>query len=163
MSSDVENLDLPSLERFLTYRLHRVNKLSDRDTHRAYLEKFDMPLGEARCLAAIGRFEPLSVNDVARSANLDKGHASRSTQALVERGLVRKEVSPQDGRSWVLETTPEGKQQYRQVIALIAERNQEIFGCLTMDERAQLACMLDRIIAAQDDGALPSDLDRLQA
>ena len=61
----------PALERFLTYRLHVLNKITDRDTNRAYLSDCGIPLGEARCLAAIGRYAPLSVNDLARSANLN--------------------------------------------------------------------------------------------
>lgn len=146
-ASSVEPL---ALERFLTYRLHLVNKLSDRDTHRAYLES-GMSLGEARCLAAIGRFAPLSINDLARTANLDKGHASRSAKALVERGLVVKTTSVSDGRGVVLNPTPEGEASYRRVIELIRRRNEEVFGCLDAREQAQLAELLDRVIAANSD------------
>ena len=73
----------PKLDRFLTYRLHRVARLSDRETGPAYVAECDLNIAEARCLAAIGSFEPLSLNDLARAANQDKGHASRSAQALV--------------------------------------------------------------------------------
>lgn len=135
------------LETALTYRLHTVNKLGDRETVRAYTQEFGLSLGEGRCLAAIGRFEPVSVNDLARAANLDKGHASRSAQALVERGLARKAVSELDGRGVVLTLTPAGAQMYREVLALIARRNREIFGCLSAEEQAQLGDMLERVIA----------------
>mgnify|MGYP001412470011 CR=1 FL=1 len=139
---------LPALECFLTYRLHLLGKLTDRDSSRAYLEECGIALGEARCLAAIGRFAPLSVNDLARAANLDKGHASRSAQALVERGLVSKAVSEADGRGVVLAPTAEGRARYRKVIRLIERRNREIFGALSEAEQAQLAAMLDRVIAS---------------
>lgn len=138
--------DTPALERFLTYRLHVLNKITDRDTNRAYLADCGIPLGEARCLAAIGRYAPLSVNDLALAANLDKGQASRSAQALVERGLVEKTLSASDGRGVVLAPTPQGMAQYQQVIALIARRNEEIFGCLDASEQQALGQMLDRLI-----------------
>ena len=140
----------PALERFLTYRLHVINKITDRDTNRAYLEDCGIPLGEARCLAAIGRYAPLSVNDLALAANLNKGQASRSAQALVERGLIEKKESAADGRG-VLSLTPAGDVHYRRIIDLIARRNQEIFGCLSADEQRQLGDMLDRLIAHQRD------------
>lgn len=140
--------ELPELEHFLTYRFHLVNKLTDRDTNRAYHEEGEMSLGEGRCLAAIGRFAPLSVNDLARAANLDKGHASRSAKALVERGLVVKTVSESDGRGVVLNPTESGRASYRRIIALIDRRNEEIFGCLSTDEQSLLVQMLDRIIEA---------------
>jgi DNA-binding MarR family transcriptional regulator len=133
----------PALERFLTYRLHVLNKITDRDTNRAYLEECGIPLGEARCLAAIGRYAPLSVNDLALAANLNKGQASRSAQALVDRGLVEKTMSASDGRGVVLAPTPEGLVQYQRVIDLIARRNEEIFGCLSADEQRLLGDMLD--------------------
>jgi len=136
----------PALERFLTYRLHVLNKITDRDTNRAYLEDCGIPLGEARCLAAIGRYAPLSVNDLARAANLNKGQASRSAQALVDRGLVEKTLSATDGRGVVLAPTQTGLAQYRRIIDLIARRNDEIFGCLSADEQHLLGDLLDRLI-----------------
>ncbi len=146
----------PALERFLTYRLHVLNKITDRDTNRVYLAECGIPLGEARCLAAIGRYAPLSVNDLARAANLNKGQASRSAQALVERGLVEKTNSESDGRGVVLAPTAAGVAQYRRVIDLIARRNDEIFACLSADEQRLLGGMLDRLIdhlQARDDAA----------
>ena len=150
----------PALERFLTYRLHVLNKITDRDTNRAYLEDCGIPLGEARCLAAIGRYAPLSVNDLARAANLNKGQASRSAQALVERGLVEKALSASDGRGVVLTPTAEGMARYQRIIDLIARRNDEIFGCLDADEQRALGQMLDRLIEhlqAREDAAADSD------
>src|SRR5690606_20448854 len=103
---------LPALERFLTYRMHVVNKVSDRDSNRAYQETCGLPLGEARCLAAIGRYAPLSVNDLARAANLNKGQASRSAQALVDRGLVNKAACENDARGVLLAPTRAGQALY---------------------------------------------------
>lgn len=149
MSAVPDFQEIPDLERFLTYRFHLLSKLSDPGTHRAYLEECGMSLGEARCLAAIGRFGPLSLNDLAQAANLDKGHASRSAQRLATRGLISKSVSESDGRGVVLALLPEGNERYRNIIALIARRNQEIFGCLSQSEQSQLVDLLDRVIAAQ--------------
>lgn len=148
---------LPDLEQFLTYRLHVVNKLSDRDTHRAYLEQLELPLSEARCLAAIGRFEPLSVKDLARAANLDKGQASRSAQSLVERGLADKTASDTDARGVWLTLTPSGASMYARVIRLIDARNQEIFGCLSAAEKEQLGSLLDRVGRHLLDGSSRDD------
>ncbi|MBV7484721.1 MarR family winged helix-turn-helix transcriptional regulator [Bordetella sp. BOR01] len=142
---------LPALERFLTYRMHVVNKVSDRDSNRAYQDTCGLPLGEARCLAAIGRYAPLSVNELARAANLNKGQASRSAQALVERGLVTKQACENDARGVLLMPTGEGQARYARIVALIARRNDEIFGCLSKQEQAQLGAMLDRVIAHMAD------------
>src|SRR3546814_9534381 len=100
----------------------------------------------------MGRYAPLSINDLARAANQNKGQASRSAQALVERNLVRKETSKTDARGVLLTPTDTGQARYAQIAALIARRNDEIFGCLSPQEQAQLGKMLDRIIAHLGDG-----------
>jgi len=135
------------LDQFLTYRLHQVNKVTDRASSDAYAGEFGLPVGEARCLAAIGNFAPLSINQLAARANLDKGQASRAAQALVDRGLVRKEASPSDARAVLLQPTAEGRRLWARVMRVIARRNEEIFGCLSGAEQRQLAALLDRVLA----------------
>ena len=139
--------DLPALDRFLSYRLHQVGKLTDRVSSDAYAAEFGLPVGEARCLAAIGHFDTVSVVELAARANLHKGPASRAAQALVERGLVSKQANEADARGVVLKLTPAGRRLWTRVIELIARRNEEIFGCLSSAERKQLGAMLDRLIA----------------
>lgn len=144
------------LDRTMTYRLHLLHKLSDRDSQQAYLTDAGLQLSEARCLGAIGSFAPLSVKDLARRANLDKGQASRAAQALVERELVQKETSGTDGRGVVLSLTRKGTHAWQRVMQVIARRNQELFGCLTAAEQKQLSRLFDRMIAharAQDGSA----------
>jgi DNA-binding MarR family transcriptional regulator len=135
------------LDRFLTYRLHQVNKITDRASSDAYAQEFGLPVGEARCLAAIGNFAPVSINQLAARANLDKGQASRAAQALADRGLVVKEADPADARGVLLRPTPQGRRLWTRVMRLIARRNEEIFGCLSPAEQAQLAGLLDRVLA----------------
>jgi len=147
------------LDRQLTYRLHRVKKLSDSETARSYAEECGIPLSEGRCIAAIGSFAPLSVNDLAHRANLTKGQASRAAQALVERGLVCKCASKSDARAVVLTLTAQGQPIYRDAIAMIARRNNEIFGCLTRSEQALLGEFLDRIASFLATSAGPDGLE----
>ncbi len=137
---------IAALERTLSYRMHLVNKLTDKSSADAYVNEFGLPVGQARCLAAIGRFAPLSVVDLAARAYLDKGQASRAAQALVDRGLAAKRPSEMDARGVVLSLTPRGRKLCADVMDLIAQRNAEIFGCLSAAERRVLGRMLDRLI-----------------
>ena len=136
-----------ALDRTLTYRLHLLHKLTDADSQDAYPEHTGLSLSDGRCLATIGHFEPLSVKDLAAQANLNKGQASRAAQALVDQGLVRKEDRPDDGRGVVLSLTPAGLKLFKRTMQLIAQRNDEIFGCLNAREQATLSALFDRLIA----------------
>ena len=136
-----------ALDRTFTHRLHTLNKLTDRVSQTAYLQGAGLPLSEGRCLSAIGAFTPLSVNDLAHRANLNKGQASRAAQALVEQGLVSKEGREDDARGVVLALTPAGRRACARALALVQLRNAEILGCLDAAEQAQLSALLDRVIA----------------
>lgn len=135
-----------ALHRSFTYRLHQLHKLTDKESQRRYFAELGFSLSDGRCLAAVGSFQPLSVSELARASNLDKGQASRAAQALVDRKLVEKTFDPEDGRSVVLRLTDEGRPCWQAVMELIAVRNQEIFGCLSDDQQRQFSELLDRLI-----------------
>lgn len=138
--------DLPALNRTLTYRLHRLHKLTDLESQRRYPEVTGLSLSDGRCLTAVGQFEPLSVNALAQRANLNKGQASRAAQSLVDQGLVRKQGRPDDRRGVALTLSPEGRRVWLKAMAMVAQRNQEIFGCLRPAEQAVLSDLLDRLL-----------------
>ncbi|WP_330218481.1 MarR family winged helix-turn-helix transcriptional regulator [Cupriavidus basilensis] len=127
--------------------MHELAKLTDRVTQLAYEAEVGIPMHEGRCLAAIGSFSPLSVNDLARRANLDKGQASRAAQSLVDQGLVRKEASATDGRGVVLTPTAKGERMWLRTMALIERRNAEIVSCLDSDEQRQFDHLLERLVS----------------
>ena len=134
------------LDRTLTYRLHQLHKLTDSDSHSAYPESTGLSMSDGRCLTTIGTFEPVSVKALAEKANLNKGQASRAAQALVDQGLVLKADHPGDGRGVVLTLTPAGRKIFKRAMAMIQQRNQDIFGCLTEKEQGALSAMFDRLI-----------------
>jgi DNA-binding MarR family transcriptional regulator len=142
-----EGKGVGALDRTLKYRLHLLNKLTDKASADAYAFELQLPVGEARCLAAVGYFGPLSVAELAARSNLDKAQASRAAQALVHRGLVSKRESATDARGVELSLTARGRHMWTRVMDLIARRNEEIFRCLSAAERKELGRMLDRLIA----------------
>ncbi|MEN9433427.1 MAG: hypothetical protein RLZZ422_1016 [Pseudomonadota bacterium] len=148
MADTASNAQVTPLERYLTYRLHLISKITDKASSDAYMNELGLPVGAARCLAAIGTFAPLSVKELASRANLNKAQASRATQSLLERGYVSKTDNQQDARGVVITLTDEGKALWNQIMVLIERRNAEIFGALTPKERQQLGIILDKLIAA---------------
>lgn len=149
------------LDRTLTHRLHTLSKITDRVSQVAYETDAGIPYSEGRCLAAIGTFSPLSVNDLAQRANLNKGQASRAAQSLVDQGLVRKEASATDGRGVVLTLAAKGERVWQRLMLVIERRNAEIVSCLDAAERRQFSLLLDRLVeharSAGGDSAEPAE------
>lgn len=134
------------LEQSVTYRLHTLSKITDRMSQAAYVEDAGIPLSEGRCLAAIGTFVQLSVNDLAAKANLNKGQASRAAQLLVDQGLVVKSASEADRRGVYLSLSEAGAAVWRRLSVVIQRRNTEITDCLSASEAAQFNALLDRLL-----------------
>ena len=143
------------LDRTLTYRLHLLHKLTDIESQRAYVAGAGLSMSDGRCLTAVGSFGPLSVNDLAQKANLNKAQASRAAQSLVDQNLVLKSASPTDGRGVVLTLTRQGKAAWKRAMDVVGQRNKDIFGMLSAAEQRQLSNFFDRLI---DDARTGGDL-----
>jgi DNA-binding MarR family transcriptional regulator len=129
-----------------TYRLHVLHKLTDVQTQRVYEQSLGLSLSDARCLSVVGSFGPLSVNDLAAQANLNKGQASRAAQSLVNQALVEKSINHSDGRGVVIKLSSKGKKLFDKVIKAVEQRNQDILSPLDKNEQQQLSKLLDRLI-----------------
>ncbi|WP_323118858.1 MarR family winged helix-turn-helix transcriptional regulator [Burkholderia alba] len=135
------------LDQFLTYRMHVLNKLSDRGIGELYQAKLGISLPEARVIAAVGAFGPFSIMDLARRTNLDKSQASRAAEALIRQGLVERSASDADGRVVLVVLTADGVALNRKIMPLARKWNAELLGCLSEHEQAAFGRALDRIIA----------------
>lgn len=142
-----DGTDWVPLDRTYTHRLHTLMKLADRITQTVYESEAGILAHEARCLAAVGTFAPLSNKDLARCANLDKAQASRAAQVLVDKSLILKSISPTDGRGVVMNLSPKGRAVWERTMQLINRRNQEITSCLSAHEAKQLDAILDKLVA----------------
>ncbi len=142
----MKSADKAGLEQFLTYRLHVLNKLSERGASERYQAKLGITLPEARLIAAVGSFGPFSVMELARHANLDKSQASRAAEALMQRGLMQRDASEEDGRIVLVSLTPEGRALYRRVMPVARKWNTDLFACLDDAERNALHRALDKVI-----------------
>ncbi len=141
------------LDRTLSYRLHLLHKLTDIESQRAYVADARLSMSDARCLTAVGSFAPLSVNDLAQKANLNKAQASRAAQSLADQGLVLKTASLTDGRGVVLKLTRKGKAAWQRAMQVVGPRNHDILGALSAAEQRQLSDFFDRLI----DDAISAD------
>lgn len=137
----------PALDALLSHRLHELYKLSDAFGSGSGLRASGVAPGDARCLAAIGAFEPLSVVELAARARLNKAQASRAAQSLADQGLVRKQANSADARGVVLTLTASGRAAWRKVMALIERHNEEVFGVFSPNERKQFDKLLERLLA----------------
>jgi len=114
----------PSFRNLMTFRLHRVARISERISEQYYRKHLDLSLPECRVIGITAGYGSVSFKRVAAAANLEKSYASRVVSALVDRGLIEKLVNPSDSRSVLLQLTDEGRVVHAETYKLAVRLNE---------------------------------------
>jgi DNA-binding MarR family transcriptional regulator len=130
----------------LSYRLHTVANLLSRGAELRYRREFGVSLWEWRSIALLGASESaLSLNELARSAGIDKSQMSRVVSGLAERGLVTREADAADARGVRLALSKPGRRMYAGLMRAAGERDEAFIGCLTDSERKSFDRVLGKL------------------
>jgi DNA-binding MarR family transcriptional regulator len=129
-----EQLDNVTIRDLLSYRIHQVSSQMSRSAALQYRNHFDVSLGEWRALALLGAGVGLSLNELARAADLDKAQMSRIVAGLSKRELIARAEGSR-GQTVQLALTRKGQSLYRRLIEAATKRNNAFLACLTPQER----------------------------
>ena len=133
----------------LSYRLHTVANLLSRGAELRYRREFGVSLWEWRSIALLGGAEaPLSLNELARAAGIDKSQMSRVVSGLAKRGLVVREADAADGRGVRLALSRPGRKLYAGLIRAAAQRDVAFNACLSEHEKQVFGQVLHKLSAA---------------
>lgn len=94
-----------------------------------------------------GRAHP---SDLCATLAQSPANLTRASDALVERGLITRELSDQDRRRMVMRITPAGEQLVSELVPEMIAFTRELFGEFTADEKSKLLADLKRLLGALD-------------
>ncbi len=135
-----------ALERFLPYRLSILSQLVSTSVHDQYFEPSQLTIPQWRVMAVLGRFAPLSANQVGNRTLMDKVTVSRAVAALLERGLVERAADDSDRRRSALRLSAAGQRLHDHIAPLALDYEARLLACLAPDERKTLDRLLDRLM-----------------
>ena len=95
----------------------------------------------------------MSQRDLAAAAGSKPSAMSEALAKLEADGYVVREVDPADHRAFLVRLTEQGAKRAVEVGREREAMLARVMGCLTDDERAQLDCILDKLLANLDAGA----------
>jgi DNA-binding MarR family transcriptional regulator len=128
----------------LSYRLHVVANLLSRSAELRYRREFGVSLWEWRTVALLGGAPgPMSLNELARAAGIDKSQMSRVVSGLAKRRVVLRAPDSSDGRSISLVLSKAGQRLYRGLIGAAGERDAVFMNSLSEQEKRSF----DRVLA----------------
>lgn len=136
-----------ALKELFSYRLNRLAYVSSRIAAGLNESRYGVGPREWRIIALLGAAPDMSLNAVAREANIDKSQASRTVSELIERGLICRSADSQDGRGVSLDLTRAGRDLYDDMFPAAIQRNDAMLSVLTDEERDAMERMLDKLTA----------------
>lgn len=131
-------------------RLYRVTKLLQ-DDHRRLVGELGIDAATRDLLSALRRSGPpyrLSSGELARRSLITSGAASQRLARAEAQGLVRRVRGEGDGRSVLVELTPDGHALIEDTVERLFAREQELLGGLSAAEQVALAGLLRTLLAS---------------
>ena len=114
-------------------------------------------LAESRIIDEIANREHVIAADLAKDLGLDPGYLGRILDRLEQKGLIRKDPSPSDGRQRLLRLTPEGEK----VFSLLDQRTKdeigEMLGRLSGRDQSRLIQAMNTIEQLLGEGSNDSE------
>ena len=141
--------ELP-LDEFITFRLLRLTNQLNRQAGKILASQVGLRLPEWRCLAILGAYGPLQVNQIAAKLSADKGLISRSLSSLERSNLIKTKRSAEDKRQIEIALTTRGKNTVNAMMPIMQKRQRVLFDALSKKELKELHRMIDKLHVAVD-------------
>ncbi len=120
--------------------------LDHRDSwRRAVVDRTELPFSRIRILKRLSR-SPMTVKQLAAAATIDAPAATVAVNDLEDRGLVVREVDPDNRRCKVVSLTAAGRDTVR-VIEVVRDPAPAVLAALEADDLAALRRILDKLSA----------------
>ncbi|GAB3919810.1 hypothetical protein GCM10011575_36340 [Microlunatus endophyticus] len=115
------------------------------------LRPWDVSPHQLRALRVIAANEPLRLRELAELLRISPRSVTEVVDALAERELVERAAVPDDRRATAVSITAEGRRLMIDVGEAGRTNSADFFNRLTVAERRQLAALLAKLTAGEDD------------
>lgn len=130
-----------------SFQLQRLAGLSTRIAALSIRPKFGVTAREWRAIAVLSYLGEAPLQELARQSGLLKSQMSRTVSGLIDRGLIRRNANPEDGRSILLRLTPAGEKLAHAILADSRTRNIKMLEGLSAAERQLLIELVQRVFS----------------
>lgn len=136
------------LDSYLPYRLSVASNAVSGLIARAYEDRFGLTVPQWRVICVLAEDGGLTQVQIVARTVMDKVTVSRAAQGLSKRRLVTRAENKADGRSHVLDLTPEGRRLYAEIAPLALAYEAALISGLSPEEVSLLKRLLGRLQAA---------------
>ncbi len=148
MDTDLIDMEPIQLDTFLPYRLSVLAAIVGSGIAGIFEDHFDLSPAQWRVMAAIAEEPGITARRVAERTPLDKVAISRAVTKLIEKSLVTRNASAEDGRVSHLELTRKGNDIYAVIAPQAIDYERKLLAPLDSGEIASLERILPKLLHA---------------
>ncbi|MEZ5789914.1 MAG: MarR family winged helix-turn-helix transcriptional regulator [Nitratireductor sp.] len=144
------------LQQFLTYRLARLHAKLNAQASRILSDHAGITLGQWRVIALTGGKGEITLTEIHRATQMDKGQLSRTIKGMFDDELITSRTSEHDQRQQILLLSQKGTDIYRHMLPIMRERQKMLMSCLAAEERRIIFSAIDKLEIAADRPVKPA-------
>ena len=134
-----------NLEDFLPYRLSvAANTVSKRIA--ATYAPYKLSRTQWRVMAVLATCQKMTAQSVADKTGMDKTTVSRAVRKMLERDLVKRRASAEDGRSAPLSLSAEGGMMFAKIAPEAVRQEQELKNMFSGADLKMFISFLDKVV-----------------
>ncbi len=118
--------------------------------NREYARSLKVSIAEWRIIALLGRYAPISYNDVASRIRMDRAGISRTMALLSRRGFIVRLPDHDDRRQSIIALTAKGAKMHDRIAPLARKRGRRLEAALTANEIKALRRILGKLQSEVD-------------
>ena len=121
---------MTDLETFFPYRLAATAEAFSRNLVDVYGRQYGLSREEWRLLFLLSAGDSVTSLDLSRRTTLDKVQVSRASQRLEDKGLITRQIAPNDRRLRLYTSTDAGKALFNTILPQVEARTQDILSAM---------------------------------
>lgn len=108
-------------------------------------------MAQCHALVEIGRAGRISLNELAEILHLESSSMSRTVNNLVNAGLVKRDIDPEDRRYITITLTTNGQVSFEDIENTMNSYYSNVYSALPVDKRAQVIDSFHLLVTAMNE------------
>ena len=140
-----------SVDRSIIHLLHRASQRAS-EIFALETRDFDLTARQYAVLTTVAQHEGLSQTDLVRITGIDRSTLADVVQRLLKRGIIKRERTTQDGRTYAVSLSAQGRELLDAIKPHARKADRIVLACLGDEDGKQAAQILARLLRKPESG-----------
>jgi DNA-binding MarR family transcriptional regulator len=134
-----------TMDRSMIHLLHRASQRAS-EIFALETRDFDLTARQYAVITTVAQHEGLSQTDLVRMTGIDRSTLADVVQRLLKRGVIQRERTRQDGRTYAVSLSAEGRQLLAAIKPYAKRADRAVLSCLGDEDGKRAAGILGRLL-----------------